>query len=77
MPTEQYLIAARDISEQDLVLGEVLQALQLRPNSKILRSVGGPGTQRLVAEMTPEAADMLKEKFASRLIVEIDAPLKF
>jgi hypothetical protein len=69
---EQYMIA----NAPSTSLGAVAEVLRKDPDVEVVRLQGPPERPELiVARMSPQRADKLKQEFGGRLTVEPDAPL--
>jgi hypothetical protein len=75
----QFIVAPRDPyggAETAVDMTEVVRALAEEKDSQVLRVWGKPERpMRLTVQMTDDCADRLKQRFAGKLIVEVDAPL--
>ena len=74
MSTERYLVG--DTQGEPGFLTEVAAALRADPDVQGLEEKGAPGAPSvLVAAMSADRAEALRQRYGPRLVVEPDAPL--
>jgi hypothetical protein len=75
MSPERYLVG--DSQGEAAFLATVANAVRSDPEIELLEEKGDPGSPTLlVASMSPERAEALRQQHGARLIVEPDAPVQ-
>jgi hypothetical protein len=76
---ERYLVGPRSPDDHGHAdtLREFTDVVGKLPGASVLPKAGKKEAKRVVVHMTHSAANEMKRRFGDRLIIELDAPLKY